>query len=225
MITTIIYDLDGTLVEFKLDLIGMKEVMLDLLLKQQVPRRYLRLEDPTSVMFANSWKYLKGLGWSEDSFRALENSIMKTIEPYELEAANATNLHQGVESVLRHFRIEKKSQVVFTNVTTEIAHVTLNRFNLTGYFEDIIGRDQVPALKPDPRGLGRILRKLKRTADEVIFVGDSSIDMVVARDNKVLGIGVTTGFSNATELTDNGAYAVIEKISDLPDLVTQLQRK
>ncbi|MHA1839712.1 MAG: HAD family hydrolase [Candidatus Ranarchaeia archaeon] len=224
MITTLIYDLDGTLVEFKLDIVGMKEVMISALTEQGVPRRYLRIDDPTSTLFKKSWNYLKGSGWPRDRFDILIQSILKDIEPFELEAAKATNLLEGVKEVLDHFRIEKYTQALLTNVPRPIAKLTLDRFNITNYFARIMGRDETLTLKPDPRGLGTLLRRLKVDSGEAVMIGDSVIDVLAAKANNVLSIGISSSANKRQELIESGSDIVLKEISELPSVIAQMQQ-
>lgn len=225
MITTLIYDLDGTLVEFKLDIAGMKETMVKMLSDQGVPRRYLRLDDPIRVLFGNSWKFLQGIGWPRDRFDQMINNVLKAIEPYEIEAAKTTSLQDGVIEVLDHFRIERKTQAVLTNVPGYIAKMTLDRFRLVNYFTRIMGRDEMSDLKPDPRGMGTLLRRLKVSPDQVLMIGDSILDVLAAKANHVRTIGIASGISRKQELQEAGAFQVLDEISELPPLFAELQKE
>jgi phosphoglycolate phosphatase len=94
------------------------------------------------------------------------------------------------------------------------------------YFPDtpflaVVGdRPPIPR-KPDPASALEIAASLKVDPGQVVYVGDSSVDMLTASRAGMLPIGVAWGFRSAAELREHGACAVIEHPRELLDLLDE----
>lgn len=75
-------------------------------------------------------------------------------------------------------------------------------------------REGVPK-KPDPTGLYEIAELLEIEPQEIIYVGDSSIDMLTGKASGAFTIGVSWGFRTVRELKMHGADAIIDKPMEL----------
>jgi HAD superfamily hydrolase (TIGR01549 family) len=85
------------------------------------------------------------------------------------------------------------------------------------------GADETDVHKPDPRVFDPILGALQRTGiskDETMYVGDALTDWYAARDAGLHFIGVTTGLNSADEFKAAGAPKVIERLSELPAIIS-----
>ena len=78
--------------------------------------------------------------------------------------------------------------------------------------------DQIPR-KPDPTGLLRTISELGSTPDRTIYVGDSPGDIKVSRNAGTFAMGVAWGYHDAAHLQEAGADIVIEDARDLLNLV------
>lgn len=84
---------------------------------------------------------------------------------------------------------------------------------------EIITCDDVKKTKPDPEGILKIMDKLNVKTDEVLVVGDLTVDIQAAMAAGVHALGITHGFGTPAELKEAGATRVIENLLMLPKLI------
>lgn len=86
-------------------------------------------------------------------------------------------------------------------------------------FAVVFGQRPGVPLKPDPAVVGEILARTSVPRDEVLYVGDSGVDMLTARAAGVRSAGVTWGFRERQELVEAGASNIVDRPEQLLDLL------
>ncbi|MBE6935286.1 MAG: HAD family hydrolase [Ruminococcaceae bacterium] len=91
------------------------------------------------------------------------------------------------------------------------------------YFPDTFdvvfgGRDNVP-LKPSPAAVQEALSLLDCTAEEAVYIGDTSVDIETGKNAGIFTVGVLWGFRGAEELTAAGADILCATAGELYDLI------
>jgi len=223
-IKAVIFDLDGTIVDFNIDFKAAKAEVVRLLTKQNLPSSLLSVNESIFVTLKKAKKHMKENGKGEQEFVKLKENVIAVVERYEAKAAHETNLIPGILETLKTLREMKLKIALFTANGEKSTNHILRRFRLRQFFDAIITRESVLAIKPDPVHLEAALKALKVKPKEAIVVGDSVRDIECARRLKVLAVGVTTGFSSIQELTHAGADYVASSPTDIPSLVQQLNR-
>jgi phosphoglycolate phosphatase len=82
-------------------------------------------------------------------------------------------------------------------------------------FEAIFGESPATPRKPDPTGALLVARSLQIPPHELLFLGDTGVDMQTATKAGMYAVGALWGFRNADELQDGGAQALVETPQDL----------
>ena len=95
----------------------------------------------------------------------------------------------------------------------------LAREGLLDRFRVIIGGEDVSEHKPHPSGLIAAMSRMKMDTDDVLYVGDSTVDALAAERAKVPFIAVLSGTTSETEFNETAKIAVIDDISTLPRLL------
>jgi HAD superfamily hydrolase (TIGR01549 family) len=93
---------------------------------------------------------------------------------------------------------------------------------LARFFQVTLFADEVEEPKPSPEPLRRVMRRMGVESDECCYVGDSVLDVQMAKSAGVPVVGVSTGDNAPDELRAAGADAVIGSLSDLPHLLKVL---
>jgi len=83
----------------------------------------------------------------------------------------------------------------------------------------IVTCEVVTKTKPDPEGILKLLDQLQLDKDEVIVLGDHSVDMQAAKNAGVHGIGMAHGFGTPAELKEAGAKRIIDDLVSLPQII------
>jgi phosphoglycolate phosphatase len=94
----------------------------------------------------------------------------------------------------------------------------LQREGLLECFEVVLGGEDLPEFKPDPRGLLLALDRLGAAPERALFVGDTTIDAETAQRAGVRFVGVLTGVTSRAELEAYRPVAVLDSVSGLPHL-------
>lgn len=95
----------------------------------------------------------------------------------------------------------------------------LAREGLLDRFRVIIGGEDVNEHKPHPSGLIAAMSRMQVDTDDVLYVGDSTVDALAAERAKVPFIAVLSGTTSETEFNETAKVAVIDDISTLPRLL------
>ena len=95
----------------------------------------------------------------------------------------------------------------------------LAREGLLDRFRVIIGGEDVNEHKPHPSGLIAAMSRMHMDTDDVLYVGDSTVDALAAERAKVPFIAVLSGTTSETEFNETAKIAVIDDISTLPRLL------
>ena len=96
---------------------------------------------------------------------------------------------------------------------------------LGGFFQTLVGMDDVSRPKPDPEPVTTALERMGHRPGNAFMTGDSEVDAITAREAGVVFIGVTTGGRSSGDLMAEGARAVIDELSELPGLICEMTGK
>jgi phosphoglycolate phosphatase len=92
----------------------------------------------------------------------------------------------------------------------------LNREGLMPRFVTVLGGEDVPAFKPDPRGILMAVERLDAAPHEAIYVGDTTIDAEAARNAGIGFVGLLSGFAQREDFDDYRPLAVLRDVGELP---------
>lgn len=133
-----------------------------------------------------------------------EKGCMYKVAPYE-----------GILELLAELREKKIVTAVFSNKPHANAVNVVETLFGKGCFSLIQGQEEGLAIKPAPDGVYAILKKLDLEKEEILYVGDSCVDMDTGKAAGVKTVGVLWGFRDKEELLQHGADALIEKPLEL----------
>ena len=88
-----------------------------------------------------------------------------------------------------------------------------------GTFDMLVGQCEERARKPAPDGVLHIMDKLQLTPDEVVYLGDTCVDMQTGKSAGVYTLGALWGFRDRQELEENHADAIIEHPMEVLDYI------
>ena len=125
------------------------------------------------------------------------------------------------EDILKLLTVLKEKNLKIAVVTNKAhsAAVPLVREVFPDVFDCVTGLKDGANAKPAPDSVFETLKTLGVNADESIFVGDSSVDMLTAKNAGCFALGVLWGFRSADELLKNGADRLISKPMELLELL------
>lgn len=221
-IKAVVFDLDGTIVDFNLDYKKVRAEVRNFLLKQNFPQSVFPPNESIFKMLKKAVVYMKNHGKDDNKISKIRKKVFSIADHYELEAAHKTDLISGVREALKALRRLNLKMGIFTlNGEKSVSYILESR-HLKHFFDTVVTRDAVSKMKPDPAHLEETLKELQMKPEEVIVVGDGTGDMKCAGELGAIAVGLTSGFSSPKNLTRAGASYLITSPLDLPTLIKQL---
>lgn len=113
-------------------------------------------------------------------------------------------------------KLSKKVKLaILTNNKSSYAEEVLEKFNLTKYFETIIGFNDVSEVKPSPEGLEKILKIWELKSSDAIFIGDMTTDILAGKAANIKTICVASGLAQKETLREQNPDILLDKVQDL----------
>jgi phosphoglycolate phosphatase len=225
MIKAVIFDLDGTLVAFMLDVNACRTEVIHYLTEQGFPRSLFSMKETAFDMLIKVKNYMIIKEIGDKNFANIEKTVFSIVERFELEAARTTEMFLGIPETLKTLKAMNLKIAVCTISGEQAAEYILNRFNLGHFFDAVIARENVSDVKPHPAHLEAVLEALNILPQNAVLVGDSVKDVTCASHLNVLAVGVTTGLSSIDELTRSGANYIVSSANEVPKLILQLEKQ
>jgi HAD superfamily hydrolase (TIGR01509 family) len=217
-----IVDLDGTLIEFKLDYMSLRAEVIAFLVGKGIPSSLFSTGDSLFKTLDKLEVYLRGKGEVCDKFHELYVATFALADPYELDAVRKASMLPGAKVALKSLRDMELRLGLFTTDGVKAVKYALAKFGLSQFFDVVVTREDVQKVKPHSSHLLTAMSSLNVHPKEVVVVGDSMIDIMCAKNVGALAVGVTTGFAVSDDLQKVGADYIITSISELPSLLLGL---
>lgn len=215
-IRLIVFDLDGTLVDSRRDIVDAANALLADFEAQPLP-------EPLVVAMVGEGartlvsRVLAAAGVTAD----VDNALARFVELYDARLTNHTRPYAGVTDTLAVLG-GRLAMAVLTNKPHRLSVRLLEQLDMRGHFIDVIGGDSALGRKPDPGGLTALMRAAEASPEETLMVGDSWVDVETARRAGAHVCFVTWGFGAVPSDGLRGNEARVDAFSDLAGLVTQL---
>jgi phosphoglycolate phosphatase len=209
---TVVFDLDGTLVDTAPDLIA---VLNDLLADEGLPALSLYEARP---MIGRGARALIERGFAAAGValdQPTRNRLFEAfISAYRMRIAKESVPFPGAVAALDELKHGGARLAVCTNKPTGLSLMLLEALGLAARFAAIIGPDTAPAAKPDPRHLLSAIAQAGGSAGRSLMVGDSATDADAARAAGVPLILVSFGYTE-TPARELGPDILIDSFDDL----------
>lgn len=206
----IIFDLDGTLVNSLEDI---SDAMNKVLTALNYPTHSY---DTYQYFIGSGLRNLvsKALPATNNSDDEIESCFECMVDEYTKICMLKTKPYEGIVELLENLTSQNIKMAVFSNkadeLTKKIAYELFPK-----QFDTAIGLSTEELKKPNPFEAIEISKKWNLKPQEILFVGDSDIDMKTAINANMFPVGVTWGYRTADELKSSGAKAVINNASEL----------
>ena len=219
MIKAVVFDLDGTLLNTIEDLAGSTNHALRLasLPEHSVEDYYSFVGNGIEKLLERASGCLPG----SETFDLVKKEFM---EHYSRHSMDKTHPYDGMNDLLNKLNKKGIALAVLSNKNDSFIKTLMEKFYPEISFDVLMGkRDEYPP-KPDPASLKEVLRQLKAKEGEVLYVGDSNVDVQTAHGANLPCIGVTWGFRTREELIKEGAERLADKPEDILNRIEALEK-
>lgn len=214
----VIFDLDGTLLDTLSDIAS---AMNRVLARHAMPEHAV---DAYRTMVGSGLRVLVARAVPDEA-RA-DDSLVASMagelrEAYAADPVVRTKAYDGVDELLASLGGMGLPMAVLSNKADPLVQRIVRELFDVSIFRLVQGmRDDVPA-KPDPTSALAIARALEVEPADVVYLGDSDVDVRTARNAGMVAVGAGWGFRGEAELVAAGADAVIDRPIDLVELIQE----
>jgi phosphoglycolate phosphatase len=213
-IELVIFDLDGTLIDSRLDLIHSVNAMLRHLGRPGLPGEVVAsyVGDGAPMLIR------RALGDPKDE-RLLNRALEYFLSYYKEHKLDHTTVYAGIPEALRQIEANgrRRQMAVLSNKPVNPSRAIVEALGLGDFFVRVYGGNSFETKKPDPLGIQVILKETGVPPEQAMMVGDSSIDVLTGRNAGLVTCGVSYGFAPQTLL-----LAQPDVVVDTPDELRQL---
>lgn len=217
--TTIVFDLDGTLIDTAPDLAAATNHVLAHkgLRPVALPEIHPLIGHGSKAMIEAGLR-VHGASVGETELTRLHDMFL---EFYAANVAVGSRPFEHIPELIDVLQRQGAVLAVCTNKVERLSKLLLASLGLDHHFACIAGRDTFDVFKPDAGHLLKTIAAAGGRADRAVMVGDSDTDITTARNARVPCIAVTFGYT-PVPVTQLGADLVIEHYRDFLPALTQV---
>jgi phosphoglycolate phosphatase len=212
-----IFDLDGTLIDSRLDLVHSVNAALRHIGRPALPDEVIAsyVGDGVPILIKRA---LGGATVDEATIRKGAEFFLSYYREHKLDH---TIIYPGIADVLARIRSigngVPRKLAVLTNKPVRPSREIVEALGLRPYFVQVYGGNSFGAKKPDPEGARKLLEECGVSAEHAAIIGDSHTDIETGRNAGLWTIGVTYGFAPHT-LQDASPDVTVDEPHELADL-------
>lgn len=209
----IIFDLDGTILDTLQDLANSLNHALR---THGYPERTL---DEVRRFIGNGIKMLVRRGCPAGTGEAEQEAALATFRAhYDLHCKDFTGPYDGIHELLDGL-LEKGIRTAVVSNKIEPAVIVLCDEHFPGRFEYMVGNRPDLAPKPAPDSVNEVIEKMGLDRRDIVYIGDTEVDIETARNAGIDCIGVDWGFRDGAYLRELGAKYVVQRPDEVMGII------
>jgi phosphoglycolate phosphatase len=216
-IKLVIFDLDGTLIDSRLDLVHSVNATLRHMERPELP------EDVIASYVGDGAPALirRALGAEADDSKLVASGLEYFLAYYREHKLDHTTVYDGIREALVRIRNghdgPARKMAVLSNKPVNPSRAIVEALGLGKFLTPVYGGNSFATKKPDPEGARAILRETGIQSEEALIVGDSAVDVATGRNANLWTCGVAYGFAPHT-LTTTHPDVELDTPADLAKL-------
>jgi phosphoglycolate phosphatase len=207
-VRALIFDLDGTLIDSKLDLALAVNATLE-----NMGRQPLEHETIYSYVGHGAPMLVRRALGSGATDREVEQGLAYFLSYYRAHMLDNTVTYPGVREGLE--LLKGHPMAVLTNKPVRFSQAILDGLGIADCFQYVYGGNSFQTKKPDPEGVNVLLRDFAVTPRQAMMVGDSEVDVRTARNAGTWACGVSYGLGTEGLSTDPPDI-LLDSLTELP---------
>lgn len=202
-----LFDLDGTLIDSKLDIANSVNHTMKVLGLSPLPNELIY------DFVGNGVTPLIRKSVEAHGVHSFDRAMEIFMAHYDQHLLDSTRLFPGMEDVLRKFQNTPK--IIVTNKSQGFSDKIAKGLDLMPHFEGLFGGDTEFPKKPDPAVVRHLLDRFQVPPEETVIIGDSRVDIETGKNSGILTCGVTWGFRPRSELEESQCDWIAESPRDI----------
>jgi phosphoglycolate phosphatase len=154
----------------------------------------------------------------------LQEALEFFLEHYREHALDFTTVYPGVRESVARLRGAGKRLAVLTNKPVKISRDLVSGLGMGEYFFQVYGGNSFEFKKPNPIGARALMAEAGAQPCATVMVGDSSVDILTARNAGIRSCGVTYGLQPET-LADPAPDVLVDRMEELADWILKTGEK
>ncbi len=213
-IKLVIFDLDGTLIDSRLDLVHSVNAALRHIGRPELPEHVIAsyVGDGAPVLIQ------RALGGEKIDDAIVGKGLEYFLSYYREHKLDHTTVYAGIADALASIRNSSNASprklAVLTNKPVIPSRAIVEALGLSGYFVQVYGGNSFETKKPDPEGARKLLAEAGVQPEHAAIVGDSHTDIETGHNAGLWTVGVTYGFAPQT-LEDASPDVVVDHPEEL----------
>jgi len=210
----VIFDLDGTLIDSRLDLVHSVNAALRHIGRPELPDEVIAsyVGDGAPVLIQ------RALGGEVVEESLVRKGLEFFLTYYRAHKLDHTTLYPGIAEALATIQNSgngaPRKMAVLTNKPVGPSRAIVEELGLAKFFLQVYGGNSFATKKPDPEGVRTLLEEARVPAERTVIVGDSHTDIETGRNAGIWTVGVTYGFAPQT-LDEASPDAVVDHPQEL----------
>ena len=210
-IELLVFDLDGTLIDSKEDLVLSVNAV-----RGRMGLEPLAQEKVAAYVGAGVTVLVRRALGERATEEAVDQGVQFFLDYYGAHMLDHTVTYPGVREALKG--LEGRKLAVLTNKLVRFSQAILAGLGIARYFARVYGGNSFEQKKPNPIGLLAIMREMNTLPASTMMVGDSETDVLTGRNAGVWTCGVTYGLAPET-LKEAAPDFVLSHLEELPALL------
>jgi phosphoglycolate phosphatase len=215
-IRLVIFDLDGTLIDSRLDLVHSVNAALRHIGREELPENVIAsyVGDGAPILIQ------RALGGEVVEESVVRKGLEFFLSYYREHKLDHTTVYPGIAEALAAIQRSHngtgapRKMAVLSNKPVHPSRAIVEALGLGKFFSQVYGGNSFPNKKPDPEGARKLLAEYGVQPEQAVIVGDSHVDILTGQNAGMHTIGVTYGFAPHT-LEDESADVLVDSPGDL----------
>lgn len=209
----LVFDMDGTILDTLCDLCDSTNYALS---KNGMPKRTI---DEVRCFVGNGIRKLMERAVPKGTAKEDIDKVHETFTTYyEKHCADKTKPYDGILELLRKVKAMGIKTAVVSN-KADYAVQILCRDYFESMFDYAVGDKEGLRRKPYPDSVNEVLKVLDIEKEEALYIGDSDVDIMTAKNSLLDMVAVSWGFRGRDFLTEHGAKIIIDTPDELLDII------
>ncbi|MBZ5680318.1 MAG: HAD-IA family hydrolase [Acidobacteriia bacterium] len=218
-IKLVIFDLDGTLIDSRLDLVHSVNAALRHIGRPELPDDVIAsyVGDGAPILIQ------RALGDEATDEALVRKGLEFFLAHYREHKLDHTTVYEGIEDALARIQQSAngtpRTMAVLTNKPVIPSRAIVEALGLGPFFTQVYGGNSFPTKKPDPEGARKLLEENGVKPEQTAIIGDSHVDVRTGRNAGLWTIGVTYGFAPHS-LTSDQPDIFVDTARELAEVLT-----